>query len=53
MTTEEFDTLVEKWHQGDGTGLKLHEYLGMTWEEYKSYLCPKQTQTNSEQIFLK
>ena len=28
------DDWVEAWHTGDGEGLELHEYLGMTWDEY-------------------
>ncbi|WP_107316338.1 hypothetical protein [Achromobacter xylosoxidans] len=30
----EIDDFVDAWHEGDGEGLELHEYLGMTWEEY-------------------
>lgn len=29
------DDYVEKWHLGEGPGLALHEYLGMTHEQYK------------------
>ncbi|MDB6001388.1 MAG: hypothetical protein JWP52_3087, partial [Rhizobacter sp.] len=33
---DEIDEFVERWHEGDeGLGLELHEYLGMTWDEYK------------------
>lgn len=34
---EDFDSFVEKWHQGSST-LPLHEYLGMTIEEYAAVL---------------
>lgn len=30
---EEIDDAVAAWHEG-GSGLELHEFLGMTWEEY-------------------
>lgn len=40
MTGEEFNKKVEEWHLGAGEGQELHEYLGMAWEEYKSYLVP-------------
>jgi hypothetical protein len=28
------DDFVEAWHEGAGEGLELHEFLGMTWDEY-------------------
>jgi hypothetical protein len=28
---------IEEWHNSDSE-LKLHEYLGMTWEEYKTWV---------------
>lgn len=31
---EEIDDFVEHWHTGEGDDCDLHEYLGMTWEEY-------------------
>jgi hypothetical protein len=32
---DEIDLHVEKWHEGkEGDGLELHDYLGMTWDEY-------------------
>jgi hypothetical protein len=31
------DELIDEWHAGDSP-LPLHEYLGMTWEEYKLWL---------------
>lgn len=35
------EALIEAWHRGDGAGLELHEYLGMTWEQYKAWAGPK------------
>lgn len=33
---EEIDRFVEDWHEGRvGADMELHEYLGMTWEEYQ------------------
>ncbi len=37
ITREDVDDLVERWHDGEGIGLALHEYLGMTMEEYKAF----------------
>ena len=34
---EEIDDFVDAWH-GGGTGKKLHEFLGMTREEYSLWL---------------
>lgn len=33
------DDAVEAWHDSDDPR-PLHEYLGMTWEEYKQYMSP-------------
>lgn len=33
-----FDTMVERWHEDEDTDLELHEYMGLTWEEYKAAL---------------
>ena len=30
----EIDDYISNWHEGDGQDLELHEYLGLTWEEY-------------------
>jgi hypothetical protein len=30
----DIDDFVERWHQGDAAEA-LHEYLGMTWDEYR------------------
>ncbi|KPW43560.1 hypothetical protein ALO95_02880 [Pseudomonas syringae pv. antirrhini] len=33
---EEIDQFVEDWHEGrEGADVELHEYLGMSWEEYQ------------------
>lgn len=31
------DLYISKWHDDPTTTLKLHEYLGLTWEEYKRW----------------
>lgn len=31
---DEIDEYVEAWHSGKVENCELHEYLGMTWEEY-------------------
>lgn len=37
-TEDELDDAVAAWHDGDGDGLELHEYLGWTWEEYGAWV---------------
>lgn len=32
---EEIDGAIDRWHEGEGEGLGLHEFLGMTWGEYR------------------
>ncbi|KAA8700310.1 MULTISPECIES: hypothetical protein [Pseudomonas syringae group] len=33
---DEIDRFVADWHQGlEGADMELHEYLGMTWDEYR------------------
>lgn len=33
---EEIDQFVEDWHEGrEGADMQLHEYLGMSWDEYQ------------------
>jgi len=31
---DEIDSFVDNWHEDDETTLELHDYLGMSWEEY-------------------
>ncbi|MHA7809286.1 MAG: hypothetical protein ACX933_05720 [Marinobacter adhaerens] len=31
---DEIDDFVDRWHEDEDTDLELHEYLGMTWDEY-------------------
>lgn len=33
-TLNQIDDAVDAWHDGAGQGQELHEYLGMTWDEY-------------------
>lgn len=33
----DIDDLVDEWHKGD-SDLPLHEYLGMTWDEYQAWV---------------
>ena len=33
---DEIEDFIDKWHEGEeGEALELHEYLGMSWEEYE------------------
>ena len=35
---DEIDDYIDAWHDSDSdTEIELHEYLGMTWEEYSSW----------------
>ncbi|OUD15584.1 hypothetical protein [Thioflexithrix psekupsensis] len=31
---DEIDDFVDNWHEDETINCELHEYLGMTWEEY-------------------
>jgi hypothetical protein len=31
---DEIDDFVDRWHDDDSLHVELHEYLGMSWEEY-------------------
>lgn len=35
---EAVDAAVGAWHEGDGLGMSLHEYLGWSWEQYKEWM---------------
>lgn len=35
VLSDEIDDFVEQWHEGvEGRDVELHQYLGMTWDEY-------------------
>lgn len=37
--TDEIENYEEAWHNGrEGKDMNLHEYLGMTWEEYSIWV---------------
>ncbi|EPM66642.1 hypothetical protein A584_24832 [Pseudomonas syringae pv. theae ICMP 3923] len=36
---EEIEQFVEDWHEGrEGADMELHEYLGMSWDEYQIWV---------------
>ena len=37
---EEIDNFIEAWHKSSST-TDLHDYLGMTWEEYSAWAIDK------------
>ncbi|WP_167553749.1 hypothetical protein [Pseudomonas syringae] len=40
---EDIHRFVEDWHDGcEGAGMELHEYLGMSWEEYGVWVATQQ-----------
>lgn len=38
VTDEDINDYIHKWHLGDDISLELHEYLGMTWDEYAQWV---------------
>ena len=32
------DDFIDQWHEDPNTNLLLHEYLGLTWAEYKRFV---------------
>ncbi|MGW5781126.1 hypothetical protein [Streptomyces sp. NPDC003863] len=35
---DEIDSYIDAWHDADDTDLELHEFLGMTWDEYRLWV---------------
>lgn len=35
---DEIDDFVDDWHEDEETTLELHEYLGMSWDEYSVWV---------------
>ncbi|MGX4295557.1 hypothetical protein [Bacillus sp. JK62] len=46
LTKENFDHLVDEWHKSN-SDLKLHQYLEITWEQFK-LLVMKILKTSNE-----
>ncbi len=38
VNESDIDDFIEGWHSGDGSDLELHDYLGLTKEQYRSYV---------------
>jgi hypothetical protein len=39
VTTDQIDDYIDFWHNGvEGENQELHEYLGMSWDEYSEYV---------------
>lgn len=36
--SEDIHTHIDKWHEDENIREELHEYLGMTWEEYVEWV---------------
>ncbi len=36
--SELLDDMVDKWHNGDGVGQELREYIGMSQKEYEKWM---------------
>lgn len=41
----ELDWKIERWHNGEGEGLELHEFLGLTFREYSELMSKQKTIT--------
>jgi hypothetical protein len=41
LTEEQIDIKIEAWHNGDGEGMELYEYLGVSQEEYAQWIQSK------------
>lgn len=35
---ERLEIQIDDWHAGAGSHLELHEYLGLSWEQYKRWV---------------
>ena len=35
---DSLDDFIDEWHNNPVTGMHLHEYLGLTWEEYQEFI---------------
>lgn len=38
LSEEELDERIDAWHNGDGDDLELHEYLGVSWQDYAAWV---------------
>jgi hypothetical protein len=35
---DQMDDLIDRWHAGEGLGVPLSEWLGMTWDDYRAWV---------------
>jgi hypothetical protein len=53
MSTEErMEDWLARWHRGEGRGKPLHEWLGLSWEEYTKWSEGKATDTATVALIL-
>ena len=38
ISPEDIDIFISRWHSFEGQDKTLHQYLGLTWEEYSRYV---------------
>ena len=43
VSPDDIDDFIDNWHEDGDITLELHEYLGMTWDEYESWVCVPDT----------
>jgi hypothetical protein len=44
MSSNNIDDLIDNWHNSDDEEQQLHEFLGMSWEEYCCWVITPNTQ---------
>lgn len=37
LAARHLDDLIDRWHEGEGSSLSLHKWLGVTWENYVAW----------------
>lgn len=43
ISADRIDSHIDAWHQSIDTDQPLHEYLGMTWEQYSRWVTDPST----------
>ena len=49
-TDPEIDDLIDRWHESSTIGISLHEFLGMSWEEYKQWIVNRRGEESNNYI---
>ena len=38
LSDDEINDLIDEWHDNESISSSLHEWLGMTWDEYSNWV---------------